>query len=519
MNFFKSLFFSQSQKIIIFLSLSTTVFFNITFFKKIYIYALNEENYLILFSSPFILFLIFISIFNLLFLFINKCAFKLITILIIIISILSSYFIDTFGTIVDKNMFYNIIQTDKNEAFDYITFKLMLYIFISLLISYFFIFKYKTNFNTFFKEFFNKLIVFLLSFIILTCFYMILSKSYSSFFRNHHELRMYINPYYPVSSFFKFLYEKNKPVPVFKEIGNDAKRVSNDKKKLIVFILGETARSNNFSLNNYNRNTNPLLNKRDDIVSFKNFYSCGTATAVSVPCIFSKFGKENWNEDKKYFENVIDVLNKTGINVIWIDNNSGGAKDVNKRNKNNINIENEKYDEVLLENLNKKIDTNYEDTFIVLHQEGSHGPTYFKRYPDKYKHFTPTCDTQDLEKCTQEQIINTYNNTIVYTDYIINETIEIIKTYENKYETTVIYVSDHGESLGENGIYLHGLPYLVAPENQKHIPAIFYTSNKNKLNNIKLKTNDNLSHDNLFHTILGLFNVETKEYIKNLDIF
>jgi lipid A ethanolaminephosphotransferase len=176
------------------------------------------------------------------------------------------------------------------------------------------------------------------------------------------------------------------------------------------------------------------------------------------------------------------------------------------------------FDDVLLNDFQANLDKAYEDTFMVLHQEGSHGPTYFKRYPDAFKKFAPTCDTQELDKCSHEQIVNTYNNTILYTDYIINETINLLKANEDKYETTLIYVSDHGESLGENGVYLHGLPYMIAPEAQKHVPALFYFSDKQKTAHLALKENERFSHDNLFHTLLGRFAITTIEYKPNLDI-
>jgi lipid A ethanolaminephosphotransferase len=132
-----------------------------------------------------------------------------------------------------------------------------------------------------------------------------------------------------------------------------------------------------------------------------------------------------------------------------------------------------------------------------------------------------SCDTQELEKCTQEEIVNTYDNTILYTDYLLDKTIKFLQSNEEKYETFMMYASDHGESLGENGIYLHGLPYSIAPEHQKHIPAICYFSKdmQDKKEMLEALKSDEYSHDNIFHTVLGFFGVSTKEYNKDLDIF
>lgn len=303
-------------------------------------------------------------------------------------------------------------------------------------------------------------------------------------------------------------------------IAMDASRLNTEKKKLVVFIVGETARAQNFALSGYEVPTNPLLSKRDDIVFLNNVSSCGTATAISLPCMFSKFGRNDWSQEKESYENIVDVLAKTGVRIIWRDNNSGGDKAIAKRMHDVVKFRGKEFDEVLLKDFQSNLDKAYEDTFVVLHQEGSHGPTYFKRYPDSFKKFSPTCDTQELDKCSHEQIVNTYNNTIVYTDYIINQTINLLKANEDKYETTLIYVSDHGESLGENGIYLHGLPYMIAPEAQKHVPAIFYVGNKQGTTReaLHVKANERFSHDNLFHTLLGRFAIKTNEYKPNLDI-
>ena len=273
-------------------------------------------------------------------------------------------------------------------------------------------------------------------------------------------------------------------------------------------------------MNGYPTKTNPNLESQNSIVSFSNFYSCGTATAISVPCMFSKFGKEEYSDEKQYYENIVDIVNRVGVKVLWRDNNSGGSKGVADRLQDVQYFGGDVFDEVMLKDLQKNIDSSYKDTFVVLHQEGSHGPTYFKRYPDNFKKFTPTCDTQDLEKCTQEQIVNTYNNTIAYTDFFLSETVKLLEKNEEKYETLMVYVSDHGESLGENGIYLHGLPYMLAPDSQKHVPAIFWFAKDFQKEKMELATKKDapFSHDNLFHTILGAFHIKTNEYKVELDI-
>lgn len=161
----------------------------------------------------------------------------------------------------------------------------------------------------------------------------------------------------------------------------------------------------------------------------------------------------------------------------------------------------------------------------MLHTMGSRGPTYYNRYPDEFKKFTPTCDTADIQNCSQESIVNTYNNTILYTDYIVSLAIDILKKF-TQYESALIYVSDHGESLGENNIYLHGLPYNIAPVKQTQVPMLVWMSKTmQKLDFInydclkKKAKNGTFSHDNLFSSILGLLEVDSKIYRSEMDIF
>lgn len=512
----------DSQKIIFLIAAYFTIFVNIVFFIKLNEFASVENNNIIIFTAPFILFLLLILVLNIVLLVTHKYSFKALLIVLIAVAGISSYFMNTFSTIIDKDMIANVVQTDYAEAFDLITVKLIGYIVMLCILPILLLVRYKIEYKSYKTEVLNRIFMIFATLFLVGISYMALSKNYSSFFRNHGELRYYLNPSYPIYSFAKYIKREFSSQKIIIPIAQDAKIVqSGAKKRLFVFVVGETARAANFSLNGHSHETNPLLKAQDNIVNLENFYSCGTATAVSLPCMFSKFTRNEYGEDKKYFENLVDVINKSGVRVIWRDNNSGRSKGVADRIKDVKYFGGEKFDEVMLEDLQQSIESSYDDTLIVLHQEGSHGPTYYKRYPDEFKKFKPTCDTQDLEKCTQEEIVNTYDNTILYTDYLLDKTIKFLKKNEEKYETFMMYASDHGESLGENGIYLHGMPYIIAPDHQKHIPAILYFSKgmedkKDMLEHIK---SNEYSHDNIFHTFLGLFGISTKEYDKNLDIF
>ena len=159
---------------------------------------------------------------------------------------------------------------------------------------------------------------------------------------------------------------------------------------------------------------------------------------------------------------------------------------------------------------------------VVLHTMGSHGPAYYKRYPDSFEVFTPTCQTNQLNECNDEEINNAYDNTIIYTDYVLSKLISVLEKNTKVDESAMFYISDHGESLGENGLYLHGMPYFIAPDEQKKVAALMWfnegLSQSLDIDSIKEKIEVPLSHDNLIHTLLGFMSIETKVYQRNMDI-
>ena len=307
----------------------------------------------------------------------------------------------------------------------------------------------------------------------------------------------------------------------------------NHKPDLLVVVLGETARSMNFSLNGYPRDTNPELAKRP-VVSFRQVESCGTSTAVSVPCMFSLMTRDNYNDDQaNYQSNVLDVLQQAGISVLWRDNNSGCKgvcervphEDADQFNPGRDCRGEECFDEQMLTGLEQWLGQQAGSAVIVLHQKGSHGPAYYKRVPEPFNHFTPVCDSNQLQSCTQATITNAYDNSIRYTDQLLSRVIDFLQQQDSQFNTAMLYVSDHGESLGENNIYLHGMPWMIAPEEQKRVPLItwlsddFQQSHQLPTSCLKSRRDTPLSHDYLTHSLLGLMQVSTRVYAPELDMF
>ena len=446
---------------------------------------------------------------------------------------MTSYFMNTYNVVIDDSMIRNTLQTDMKESMDLFSFKQVTYFMFLGLFPALWVYKTPISYSTFKQSLLRKLnqAMFLLILIVVTIF--IFSKHYTSFAREHKPLRYSANPVYWMYSVGNYVNKTFNSAPiVVKPIGLDAKVIKTKEAlpKLVIMIVGEAVRADHFSLNGYKKETNPKL-KNESVINFSNVYSCGTSTAESVPCMFSIYDKEHYSYKKGIrSENVLDVLKHTNaVSLLWRDNNSD-SKGVALRIpyeyykspvNNTICTDDECRDEGMLVGLDSYVKAQKnKDILIVLHQMGNHGPAYYKRYPKEYKTFTPICETNQLEKCTKEEISNAYDNAILYTDDFLVKTITLLKQHEKTHQTAMLYMSDHGESLGENGIYLHGLPYFMAPDAQKHIAALGWFSPKLK-QTLHIDTLDNTkryTQDHLFHTLLGLFNVKTEVYNEKLDI-
>lgn len=305
------------------------------------------------------------------------------------------------------------------------------------------------------------------------------------------------------------------------------------KPALFVLVIGETARAQNFSLNGYARKTNPQLAQRD-VINFSKATSCGTSTEVSLPCMFSSFGRANYDEEKILsHESVLHVLARAGFKVLWRDNQSGckgvcdglAVEQLDQAGVEALCAEGQCLDEVLLHGMEGIARDAAGNLFVVMHQLGSHGPAYFKRYPAVFKQFSPACENEDLRNCTVAEIVNAYDNSLLYTDFFVSNVIDFLGRVQSKYDTALLYVSDHGESLGESGLYLHGMPYAIAPDVQKHVPFLVWLSAGFSSSFgidqacLRGRTGEAVSHDNLFHSFLGVLDIETVDYRRAMDIF
>lgn len=507
-----------------------TVFYNIPLWSKLFhrLDDINLENlgFLINFAA-------IILAFNLLLaslLVWPKVAKPMLTILLITCGTIS-YF-NSLGVSIDEQMISSIAQTDAHEATELFSIGFCWHFLLFVLVPVFFLHKINIRFQSASREVLLRVIgVFLIALASVGLFYS--NFRFSTYFgRENRDLRVYINPAFPMLSVRKALAEE--APNTFQVIGEDAIQVKPSARRIVgIMIVGETARADHFSLNGYPRSTNPLLAKRD-LINFSTATSCGTSTAYSVPCMFSFMNAQNYQVDlAPYQSNVLDVLQVAGVRTFWRDNNStckgvcAHSENENLRTtpdpKSPYFNDGEYFDEALLDGLRERIASDQKDLLVVLHQLGSHGPAYHKRYPPAFEKFTPVCRQQNPADCSVAEINNSYDNTILYTDFVIDKAIELLEQLQDT-DTFVMYASDHGESLGENGVYLHGLPKSIAPPEQLHIPFMLWLSEGlRKEHSLDSRSASRCatapaSHDNIVHTLLALFHVDTAALNTDLDL-
>ncbi|MCP1480306.1 lipid A ethanolaminephosphotransferase [Pseudomonas chlororaphis] len=464
---------------------------------------------------------------------------KPVLVLLFMVSAGVAYFMSQYGVLIDAGMFRNFAETNATEVRDLLSLKLLVYILFLGVLPSWLLWKAPINYRRWHRELLSKLLVSVMCAAAIGGVALANYQGLASLFRNHHELRLMIVPSNYVGASFGYLREQvvsaRQP---FVKIGEDAQRnptwQNHARKSLTVLVVGESARAENFGVLGYERDTTPKLSQENGLIAFTDVSSCGTETAVSVPCMFSNMGRKNYDASKaKNEEGLLDVLKRAGLEVIWRDNQSGckgtcdrvTLDDVSKLKDPALCANSECRDEILLQGLQHFIDTLDKDTVLVLHQMGSHGPEYFKRYPKQYERFTPVCQSNALNNCSRESIVNGYDNTLLYTDHVLATLIDLLRSNQDKVDTAMLYLSDHGESLGEYNLFLHGTPYMLAPSQQKHVAMLAWFSDSYQkafsvdTHCLQLSREKPLSQDNLFHSMLGLLEVDSRVYQPDLDLF
>ncbi|MDR7336174.1 MAG: phosphoethanolamine transferase [Roseateles sp.] len=472
--------------------------------------------------------------------------------LLLVASAALAYFIDSYGIVFDPTMVVNMVQTDARETRDLLSLRLLLTILlVGVTPAVWLLIQPRAPAQHIVRRVAGNMASFVVGVIVVVGLALAVFADLSSTMRNHKALRYMVTPLNAVYSLSAAaIRSQAAPSGPPVVIGADARllpRPAGTKPPLLLLVVGETARSMNFSLNGYERLTNPELSKLP-VVSFRDVTSCGTATAASLPCMFSPLGRSDFVDLKGTQENLLDVLYRAGLAVLWLDNQSG-CKGLCDRvpNSTTANLPEgamplpaalcrkdelghaECYDEAMLHELDRRV-AQLEPArlerglVLVMHQMGSHGPAYFKRSPPDLELFQPECMSNALQQCERQQVVNGYDNTIATTDRLLARSISWLQTMSTRFEPGMLYISDHGESLGENGLYLHGMPYAMAPREQTHVPMIVWRPNADGgaqklmpgcLAGLRDKP---ASHDNLFHTVMGWMGARADVYRPELDI-
>ncbi len=466
---------------------------------------------------------------------------KPVVILCLMVAAANTHFMQAYGVVIDPTMMVNVLHTDARETRDLLGWQLWLTLLVIGAAPSVWVWRTPLRRHNVLHALGRNALLCATASLVCVGTVMLVYQDLASVMRNHTQLRYMINP---LNTFWALgrvaLNPAQRGTGAVLPIGEDAQLAVNavtPHPALVVLVVGETARSANFGVNGYRRQNTPRL-AAEEVLSWRNAWSCGTNTAVSVPCMFSHLGREAFDARTVRHENLLDVLQRAGLAVLWLDNQSG-CKGVCERTPQfntsaaavpGLCPSGGCLDEVMLHQLDERIaalpaERRAKGVVLVMHQMGSHGPAYHKRTPAAFKKFMPECASNALQDCSRDSVVNAYDNTILYTDHFLGATIAWLKSRATTHATALMYVSDHGESLGENNLYLHGLPWRIAPDVQKHVPWVTWLSPAylQRLGTttqcMRQQQDVRISHDNYFHSVLGLLGVQTRLYQRSQDIF
>ena len=491
------------------MSLLNFLFFHLPFYSFVF-HNIDYKslNGVILITSLMVLMLVLNAFVFYLIFFLSRFVGKFLLVLFFIINSIAVYFVNTYSVIIDESMIGNVLNTKYEEASSFFSIKLIAYIILLGIIPSIYIIRVKII-NVTLKKFLTTTSLTLL-FILTLVFVNATNVLWID--KNSKTLGGLAMPWsysVNISLFYVHQHKKNE-----KEILLPNATIKDNQKSVVVLVIGESARKQNFSIYGYHKNTNPLLSKTLNVYHF-DANSSATYTTAGVKSIL-----EYKNTDDLY-EILPNYLYRNNVEVIWRTSNWGEPpvhiKNYQKREEIIPNCKGEacNYDETLLSGLKEKILASTKNKIlVVLHTSISHGPTYSKKYPPQFEAFKPVCNSVELGNCSHDELINAYDNTIVYTDYVLSKLIENLKQLKG-YNSAMIFVSDHGESLGEKNLYMHGLPLSIAPKEQYEIPFIVWVSDGSK----QLKPNRVVTQNHVFHSVLNFLSIESPIYDEKMNIF
>ena len=448
--------------------------------------------------------------------------------LLIVVSAFALYYIRRYGVYLDPTMLRNVLRTDFHEARELLAPALLPHLLGYAVLPLVLLWRVQVQRLPWPRALLRRALALVAAVALLVGAVMAVFQPLASLMRNHKELRYLITPANVLWSLADIgLRDAKSAAGPKRAIGLDARpgarMAARSKPLVVVFVVGETARAANWGLSGYARPTTPELAKLP-VINFADVTSCGTNTETSLPCMFAPVGRRDYDESTiRGSEGLLQVLARAGVGVRWRDNQSCckgvcdglPAEAVADLNPPGLCADGRCLDEGLLHGLDGWLGGVQGTQLLVLHQLGNHGPSYFRRYPPAFERFTPACRHDDLPKCTQQEIVNAYDNALLYTDHVLAQLIARLDAAVDRVDSALVYVSDHGESLGENNLYLHGVPYAIAPDVQKKVPMVWWLSKGFAAaagvdeDCLRRRAAQPATHDHLFHSLLALLDVQT----------
>ncbi len=457
--------------------------------------------------------------------------------LLALVAAVSSHFVQSLGTVMDPTMLRNALQTDWPEARELLGASMLLHVGVQLLPAWLLIAQvelppYRPRA---WRWAFGRLLIALGLLIGLMA---VMAQPLSSLMRNHKTLRYQLLPAAPLWSLPRSLVAKTEDaVQVREPIGVDARPGASwaraERPRLLVLVVGETARAANWGRRQLPdgswRDTTPELRELSELLQWERVQTCGTDTETSVPCLFAPVGRRDYDESRiRRQESLLHVLNRAGVQLHWVDNQSGCKGVCDHLPTTQLQCaEGRCLDDALVAALPEALQEARQKGgmhLLVLHMLGNHGPAYHRRVPEGFAPYSPACASDDLGRCERAAIVNAYDNAIRHSDALLARLWRGLREAQGSVDTALIYVSDHGESLGEKGLYLHGMPYAIAPREQTEVPMLMGIApawalargwRAECLNRLPQRP---ASHEHLFHTVLDLLDVRTGLYARDWDL-
>jgi lipid A ethanolaminephosphotransferase len=462
---------------------------------------------------------------------------KPIVALLTIAAAFASHFMAAYGIYLDPGMLRNVLHTQPGEARELLGRTLVLHLAVHAGLPLLVLWRVRLVDRPWRRAFGWRLGLLAAAALAFVVALLLVFQPFASLMRNHKELRYLATPANLVWSSVRVAAADARGASRPREpIGLDARPgpswAQRTRPRVVVLVVGETARAANWGLNGYARATTPEL-ARLPVVNFTDVTSCGTSTEVSLPCMFAPVGRRDYDEARiRRQESLLHVLARAGVAVQWRDNQTGckGVCDglpndtVSALGAPGLCHGDHCLDEGLIADLDTRLTQAHGTQLWVLHQLGNHGPAYARRYPPAFARFQPACASDDLGRCSRAEIVNAYDNALLYTDHLLAALVTKLQAHERDVDVAMLYVSDHGESLGEAGLYLHGMPYAIAPAPQTHVPMLMWLGDRYATDTglthdcLAARAARPASHDHLFHTLLGLLDVRTALYDAAWDL-